>query len=77
MKIQTVRDRLTGSIKDKKTLLATYADPAVGEYHKLVKYALAHSLEAHIEELESLLTDVELCMNDAAANGYEKWDGDL
>jgi hypothetical protein len=43
-------------------LLATYENPAVGEHHKLVKYALAHSLEATIEELEKILADVEVCV---------------
>lgn len=63
MDILTIRDNLKNTIADKELLLVTYDDPAVGEYHKLVRYAMSQMLTSNIRELKTILADVELYCN--------------
>jgi hypothetical protein len=72
MNLTTLQNNLRATIKGKEELLATYNDPSFSATHRLVKEAMIQYLEVNIDELKRILTDVELCINDAAARS---WDG--
>ena len=63
MKLETLRDNLKNTIKGKEAMLVGLRDDSSAGY-----YVLSHMLEINIDELKKILTDVELCMNDADAN---------
>jgi hypothetical protein len=72
MNLTTLQNNLRATIKGKEELLATYNDLSFSATHRLVKEAMIQYLEVNIDELKRILTDVELCINDAAARS---WDG--
>jgi hypothetical protein len=63
MKLETLRDNLKNTIKGKESMLASLRKDESTGY-----YVLSNMLEINIDELKKILTDVELCMNDADAN---------
>ena len=65
MKIHEIRDNLENTIKGKEAMLAGLRKDDSAGY-----YILSHMLEINIEELKKILTDIELCMNDTAANSW-------
>jgi len=72
MNIQTVQANLRNTIAGKEKMLAHmnencgYASTGQVMAHN----ATVEFLKVNIDELKRILTDVELCMNDAAANSW-------
>ena len=62
MNIQTVAQNLRNTIAGKEMLLDTYKNPSVNPYPKFVKEAMIDFLEVNIDELKSILADVEQCV---------------
>lgn len=78
MNIATVADNLKRTIAGKEKMLAEYTDmrDSLSKETDLYQALYAHwhtsveMLQINIDELKRILTDVELCMNDAAANSW-------
>lgn len=74
MNISTVADNLRNTIAGKEDLLAVFTKPENYDWlpqpDKTARDAVNAFLKVNIDELKRILTDVELCMNDAAANSW-------
>ena len=72
MKLETVqanlRNTIAGKVKHQVELEYALTLATTGERMALI--ATLEYLKVNIDELKRILTDVELCMNDAAANSW-------
>lgn len=70
--IYTIQKNLQNTIAGKEAYLQVLSEKAdVAVYPKNKAYeAMVEMLEININELKRILTDVELCINDAAANSW-------
>ncbi len=72
MNIYTVRNNLVNTIRGKEDMLenlkSTLDVRDIGERMALI--ATRQFLEINIDELKKILADVELCVNDQAANSW-------
>jgi len=77
MNLTTLQNNLRNTIAGKEQLLARYnarlvPHPAPDDVTWFASKYIVEFLEVNIDELKRILTDVELCINDAAARS---WDG--
>lgn len=74
MNLTTLQNNLRNTIAGKEAYLARENENRKSEdaHVRMVAYTVAKMLEVNIDELKRILTDVELCINDAAARS---WDG--
>lgn len=74
MKLETVRENLTRTIAGKEHMLDSHKRYLSGQgitgAETIASETIVKFLEINIDELKRILTDVELCMNDAAANSW-------
>jgi len=72
MNLDTLRANLKQTIAGKKKYLAEKNAELNSEdaHARMVAYVVVKLVEVNVEELERILTDVELCINHAAANSW-------
>ena len=68
MNIYTVRDNLKNTIAGKENLLAEYKKIQAAD---IVSYAVMRFLEVNLEELRTLLVDVEKCCEQHNEMGWQ------
>lgn len=69
MNIHTVRDNLKKTIAGKEAYLAQMRED-ITKYNQTVNYTVAKFLELNIEELNNILTDVEVCCAQAVEDSW-------
>ncbi len=62
--ITAIRDNLQKTISGKEMLLDTYRNPSVDPYPRFVKTTMIQMLETNIKELNSILADVNACVEE-------------
>ena len=73
MKLETVQANLRNTIAGKEKYLAEWNNADLTETaDRIHRACTVGMLENNIDELKRILTDVELCMNDAGANSWVK-----
>lgn len=74
MKLETVQANLRNTIAGKERLLLKdeirLEEVDMNIVDRMACIAVVKLLKINIDELKRILTDVELCMNDAAANSW-------
>lgn len=69
MNVYTVRDNLKRTIAGKEEYLAQMERDILA-YNQTVNYTVARYLRINIDELKKILTDVEVCCEQATADSW-------
>jgi hypothetical protein len=69
MNIHKVRENLVNTIRGKEAYLAQMEKDIV-TYNQTVNYAVAKFLRVNIDELKTILADVEVCCEKATADSW-------